>query len=371
MDKTDTELKYWLYLLKVPGLGPRRWQHLLHNLTGPLSQVFHYATATLKQLGLSTAQIQAIHAPDWPTIQDDLQWLQQKNHHILCFTDPQYPPLLRHISTPPPLLFIQGNPDYLHTPQCAVVGSRRPSHSGQELAQSFAGSLSQYGYTITSGLALGIDGAAHRAALSQGNPTIAVIATGMHLCYPKRHSQLAEYIKGNGCIVSEHPWGTPVRRQNFPPRNRIISGLSLATLVVEASQDSGSLITAHFANDQGRDVFALPGSLHNPLSQGCHQLIQEGAILVTCVEDIVQELHALRGIHHAWLAPKPCKTTTARPPASSNTLLDCIDSEPTSLERIITRSKLTARQVCSMLTTLEMGGTIVRCSGGYRRIHHD
>jgi len=216
--------------------------------------------------------------------------------HILTLHDPAYPALLKEIADPPPLLFVRGDPAVLSRPQLGIVGSRNPTPGGRSLAEDFARSLSRCGLVVTSGMALGIDAAGHRGALRGGGTTLAVAGTGPDRIYPARHRDLARAIVEQGAIISEFAPGTPALPSNFPRRNRIISGLSLGVLVVEAACRSGSLITARLAAEQGREVFALPGSIHNPLARGCHHLIRQGAKLVEDIEDIVEELGPLAAV---------------------------------------------------------------------------
>ena len=245
----------------------------------------------LIQAGLSSKlAMSIINTPADVTIAD-IKWLAEAgNHAIVTLDDPQYPDLLRQIDSPPPVLFIQGDIALLQDPQLAMVGSRNPTQGGKNNAYEFAKFLSANGITITSGLALGIDGYSHKGALDAQAPTIAVTATGLDRVYPAKHRSLAHAISEYGAIVSEHTIGTPVRAQNFPRRNRIISGLSVGTLVIEAAIKSGSLITARYASEQGREVFAIPGSIHNPLARGCHQLIRQGAKLVETAGHILEEI---------------------------------------------------------------------------------
>ncbi len=238
---------------------------------------------------LADALYNYFYEPNSKMVDEHLQWLaSSKYHHIIRLGSPDYPKQLSEIPKPPEILFVSGSIEVLHQPQVAIVGSRNASPIGLETAYSFANELSKAGLVITSGMALGIDGAAHRGALEAHYPTIAVLGTGIDTIYPLRHTTLAEQITKQGAIISEFPLKTTPSPANFPRRNRIISGLSLGTLVVEASTKSGSLITARLAAEQGREVFAIPGSIHNPRAKGCHQLINQGAKLVENIEDILQ-----------------------------------------------------------------------------------
>lgn len=271
------------------------------------------------------------------------------------------------ISDPPPLLFVIGNPDLLQQSQLAMVGSRNPSVDGRENAQAFARELVNQGLVITSGLALGIDAAAHQGALAGDGLTIAVTGTGLDRVYPARHRALAKEIAARGALVSEFPIGTPALAENFPRRNRIISGLSLGTLVVEAAPQSGSLITARLAAEQGREVFAIPGSIHNPLARGCHQLIRQGAKLVESVADILEEIHVT-------YAPKASVTqdnSQTTPDLDDNSLIlwSNLGSAPTSVDTLVSRSQLTTEQVSSILLIMELQGWVTSAPGGmYLRV---
>ncbi len=265
--------------LNQTGLKPQA-RSLLKNLQNHLSEEGFQYSGRCKTTG---ALVMGVHK--------DLLWLQQPGHHLLMLDKPGYPDCLKAIYAPPPLLFVKGNPNALQNMQIGVVGSRNASRTGQENTRAFVHYLVKQGLSVTSGLALGIDGIAHQAALAAGGKTIAVVANGLDQVYPKRHLKLAEEIVASeGAIVSEFPIATQPRPQHFPRRNRIISGLSQGVLVVEAALKSGSLITARYAMEQGREVFAVPGSIHNPLSKGCHALIKQGAALVETGEDMLSEL---------------------------------------------------------------------------------
>ena len=356
-------LACWLALLHAPGLGSRGYNQLLQGTTPERlfetpSLADQYSTKRCDLRGY-------LNAPDWESVEADLKWAQAEDHHILTLADPAYPPLLAEIDDPPPLLFVIGNPQLLATPQLAMVGSRNPSASGSQTARDFAFHLARSGLTITSGLAIGIDGASHEGALDAGGTTIAVTGTGLDRVYPARHHELAHRTRENGALVSEFPPGTPVLPGNFPRRNRIISGLSVGTLVVEAALKSGSLITARLASEQGREVFAIPGSIHNPLSRGCHQLIRQGAKLVESSADIVEELAALLGTLTA-----AAESDTGTPPETGELddeyiqLLDHIGYDPLQADLIIERSGLPPETVSSMLLLLELEGYVSSLTGG-------
>lgn len=282
----------------------------------------------------------------------------------LVLGEPDYPRLLAEIHRPPALLFVRGNLSALSLPQLAIVGSRRASGGGLHNARTFAGELAAHGFAITSGLALGVDGAAHKGALERGK-TIAVLGTGLDICYPHQHRNLARSIlECGGVLVSEFPLGMGPRRENFPQRNRIISGLCLGILVVEAARESGSLITARLAMEQGREVFALPGSLHNPQARGCHWLIREGATLVESVADIVEHLGGM-------LAYKEEEAAAEAPSAAEGDegrLLSAMGFDPVSPDTLVERTGLAISHVASMLVALELRGVVESVAGRYMRL---
>jgi DNA processing protein len=321
----------------------------------------------LRAAGLSASNVDAI-AQSASLIESDLRWLEHANHHFISFGSSAYPQLLAGIADPPIGLFVRGNPDILALPQLAMVGARNPTPTGRENAQDFAAHLAQCGLTITSGLALGIDAASHQGALQGGGSTIAVCGTGLDIDYPRANHDLAEAISANGALVSEFPLGTPALKANFPRRNRLISGLSLGTLVVEAAVQSGSLITARLAAEQGREVFAIPGSIHNPLARGCHQLIRQGAKLVETADDIFAELRALtdtlRAARPAASGREAAQETRPALDKDYEILLDALGFEPASVDSLIERTGLKADAVASMLLILELEGRIEPYPGG-------
>lgn len=283
---------------------------------------------------------------------------------ILSIADERYPPLLREIHDPPRQLYALGNLELLRQPQLAVVGARRATAAGLQAAEQIAGAVARAGLHICSGLALGVDGAAHRGALQADGKTVAVMATGLDTIYPRRHRALGEQIIHAGCVVTEFPPGTPPRRENFPQRNRIISGMSLGTLVVEAALPSGSLITAGTALEQGREVFALPWSVAHKGGAGCLKLLREGAKMVTRVEDILEELGVLHSLQLDLLAEMDQANTPRTRAARLLTLVGC---EPVSVDVLVDRSGLPAREVMALLSGLELSGEVTRCPGGYIR----
>ena len=286
-------------------------------------------------------------------------------NRIISSTSADLPELLQRIPDPPTLLYIVGNAEALHMPALSIVGSRNPTRGGKENAYEFAKHLGQSGFCIVSGLAQGIDTAAHQGALDAGAMTVAILGHGIDRVYPSANRDLAHRISQNGALVTEYPLGSPPRREHFPQRNRLISGLSLGTLVIEAARHSGSLITARLAGEQGREVFAIPGSIHNPLSRGCHQLIKQGAKLVETAEDIVSELGALAGyLMQNDTVEKNDQSKTFRYDADYEILLNALSYDPASADELAEISGLTIDQVSSMLLILELEEKIDALTGG-------
>lgn len=361
---TDYDVRDWLLLARVPGLGPRTCRDLLQRFGTP-RRIFAADRHQLVACGLRARTLAGIaDPPGRDAIDADLKWLEQEDNHILPLHHPAYPALLKELPDPPSLLYVTGDFHLLSQPQIAMVGSRNPTPGGRETAYEFASSLSRSGYIVTSGLALGVDGASHRGALDSGAPTIAVTGTGLDRVYPASHRSLARQISKQGAMVSEFAIGTPPGRENFPRRNRLISGLSVGTLVVEATVSSGSLITARMALEQGREVFAIPGSIHSPQSRGCHSLIREGAKLVECIDDILEEL----GAFATPVSPRSdCNDTETAPSecdALQQKVLDHIDYTPTTIDMLVGRTGLTAERLSSILLWLELQNRIVSLSGG-------
>ncbi len=364
------ETRFWLALHRTPGIGARGCRKLLSDYGSP-SNIFHATAEQLRTAGIRAQSIDALANPDWEAVDRDLAWLAAPGNRLLSCLDPDYPPLLKEIPDPPALLFVHGDPEYLQQPQLAIVGSRNPSHDGAALAREFSAHLTSCGLTITSGLASGIDGEAHQGALQAGGSTVAGTGTGLGRVYPARHRELAHQIADNGALVSEFPPGTLPLPGNFPRRNRIISGLSLGTLVVEAALRSGSLITARTALEQGREVFAIPGSIHNPLARGCHALIREGAKLVETGDHILEELASLVSLCLSQTGgshvPKTITDSSDKPAkldAEYINLLDLMGYEPVSVDQLVQRSGLTPEQVSSMLLLLELEDFIASSPGG-------
>ncbi len=312
-----------------------------------------------KVQGLSERIRLALQRPNWDRVDQDLTWFSQRDRHIITLRDPCYPELLKQIPDPPGMLFLQGDAGLLSTWQIAIVGSRNPSATGSQTAYEFARYLARSDVAITSGLAMGIDAAAHQGALVAQGATVAVIGTGLDSVYPAKHKDLAGEIADTGVIVSEFALGMAPKAENFPRRNRIISGLSLGVLVVEAASRSGSLITARMALEQGREVFAIPGSIHNPLARGCHQLIREGAKLVEFATDITEELGMLANVTADIKIPATKNNTIALETDDDyQALFKYLGHDPIEMDALITQCGLTAEAVSSMLLLLELKGQV-------------
>src|SRR3990167_214865 len=359
------DITAWLILHLAPFIKPSVLQQSLQHFSSP-QHLCKLDKRTLQQWGFSDAAIAAILQPDWNQLEKILHWAAEPHHSLLCLSDTHYPTLLRETTNPPLLLYIDGNPALLNTPQIAVVGSRKASHLGKALTYHLTLALSHAGLVITSGLALGVDGVSHAAAVGIPAPTIAVMATGIDIIYPRQHAALADKIREHGAIISEFPPLTPPKAFHFPQRNRIISGLSLAVLVVEAGLQSGSLITARLAAEQGRDVFAVPGSITNPIAAGCHYLIQQGAKLVTCPDDILAELpHDLLNPVATELKMTPSKQTKLD--KDHRKLLECIGFDMLRFEQLVDRTGFSTQKVSAMLCNLTLNGYIKEEIGGYSR----
>jgi DNA processing protein len=357
----------WIRLARAPDIGARTTLRLLETF-GSAEAIISASPARLRSAGLGNQAIEALASVNETLVTDDLRWLQEAdNNHFLTITDPAYPELLRQIPDPPAWLFLKGDPDLLYHPQLAVVGSRNPTRGGRENATEFARELAGQGLGITSGLATGIDAAAHEGALAADGMTLAVVATGLDRVYPACNRELAHRIAENGLLVSEFPPGTEPRTGHFPSRNRIISGLSLGVLVAEATEKSGSLITARLATEQGREVFAIPGSIHNPLARGCHRLIRQGAKLVEQASDILEELApfiaASRTADRGAIPNRSSRHEEEPLDEEYRLLLEIIGYDPISIDEIIRQSGLTAAEVSSMLLLLELQGHVESFSG--------
>lgn len=362
----DETLRYWLALARAPRVGPRTFLALITHFPD-LEQLFRADREQLRGCGMAGATIGYLRRPDWRGVERDLAWREEPGNRILTLNHRDYPPRLRAIADAPPVLYLRGNASYLIASQLGIVGSRNPSAGGRAAAGDFARELSAAGLLITSGLALGVDGAAHRGALETGHATVAVTGCGLDTVYPKRHRDLSARIAERGVLVSELAPGTPPRAENFPRRNRIISGLSLGVLVIEAALKSGSLITARLAAEQGREVFAMPGSIHNPLARGCHRLLREGAGLAENGTDVLDGLTLFtpRETDQRRLEARE-NTSCARSPSDPRQarLLEIMAFDPLPLDSLIQRSGLTADAVSAMLLELELHGFVAAAPGG-------
>lgn len=376
----------------------------LHRHFSTTDAIFSASDAQLEALGLKSTQIKRLHA-DYEAcyaseVNRDLGWLESASHGIFFYDSPAYPAQLLEIPDPPFALFYIGDVDYLQQPQLAMVGSRSPTAAGRQIAENFARHLSTSGITITSGLALGIDTASHQGALKGIGGSVAVVANGLHTIYPKANTQLAEAVSQNGCVVSESAVGVAPHKGLFPRRNRIISGLSMGTLVTEAAINSGSLITTRHAMEQGREIFAIPGSIHNPLAKGCHELIKSGARLVETAQDILEELIPLvnsGSISHTSVPEGGFQSQTGVKRSGEKgvqsgakagdipgdterqithevldpeyqMLLKHMGFEPVGIDELVERSCLSVSEVASMLLILELRSEVVAQNGLYSRI---
>ena len=357
-------IEAWLILLRAPQLSASRVRELVERHGDPRRALDAARRGECVEHATTRAWLRR---PDREALASDLAWLAIDGHALLTIDSDDFPPLLRETPGAPPGLFVAGDAGALWQPQVAIVGSRNASQSGLANAKSFARALAGAGLAITSGLAEGIDGAAHEAALDAGAATIAVLGTGPDIVYPARHRALAARIEVGGALVSEFAPGTPGRAENFPRRNRIIAGLALGTLVVEAGLRSGSLITARYAGDQGRDVFAIPGSIHHPLARGCHRLIRNGALLVESAEDIVEALRPLAMRLGAALSERLAETSpvarATHDPARSR-LLDALGEDALGIDALVERTGLGAAALASMLLELELDGAVAVERGG-------
>jgi len=355
------ELAAWLRLIETPQVGRESARKLLAAFGSPQA-VLAAPTAARKEIVSATTATALAQEPDAlaALVETTVSWLASATddapRQVLTLGDPSYPSLLLETADPPLLMYLQGDASLLQAPSLAVVGSRNPTPQGRENAHAFSAHLSQAGLTIVSGLALGIDGAAHEGGLSGAGRTIAVIGTGLDRVYPRRHLELAHRISAQGLMLSEYSLGTPPLPPNFPMRNRIIAGLTRGTLVVEAALQSGSLITARLASEAGRDVFAIPGSIHSPQSRGCHALIKQGAKLVETGQDVLEELPSYR----------PPPSDSAEPPpekGSSDPLLQALGFDPVTLDALVARTGWPAALLNTRLLELEMEGQVARLPG--------
>ena len=366
------ELALWIRLEQTPGVGPETARKLLAAFGLP-ENIFSSSFSALHKVVSQRVAHALLAAPTDATlalIDKTLDWNAQAGNHVLTLADDGYPPALLEIPDPPLMLYAKGRLALLSAAALAVVGSRNATVQGIANADQFSQALSQAGLTIISGMALGIDAAAHQGGMRGAGSTVAVIGTGADIVYPARNRSLAHQIAAAGCIVSEYPLGMPAIAANFPRRNRIISGLACGVLVIEAALQSGSLITARMAADQGREVFAIPGSIHSPLSKGCHLLIKQGAKLVESAQDILEELHHFNpsaGAATTAVSPLPASANPKDPLASR--LLIALGFDPVHMDMLAQRSGFDIATVSTQLLTLELDGLVERLpDGAYRRV---
>ena len=357
MRAPDDDIASWVGLSLIPGLGDESYRKLLRAFGEP-KEIYAASYASLSGV-VGRNLVEGIRrGVDLDKLAPLFAWLGNEHNHIVTLADAEYPQALLQIPDPPPLLYVKGRLDLLNQPAMAVVGSRNATPQGKLNAESFSRTLSDSGLCIVSGMALGIDAAAHRGGLDGASRSIAVVGTGLDIVYPSSNHALAHDLAHHGTLVSEFSLGTAAMAHNFPRRNRIICGLSLGCLVIEAAIRSGSLITARLAVEQGREVFAIPGSIHSPLSKGCHELIKQGAKLVECAKDILDELK--------WPSQhNPVTATEAGSPQNArHPLLDALGFDPVGIDALTARSGLTSDTVCAMLLELELEGRIACLPGG-------
>jgi len=362
----DPGLASWLQLTLTPGIGGATLRTMLRqfglpeNIVGQSPSELSKFVAREALDGMASAQVQK-------AVASALEWAAHAHHSVITLADPSYPRALLEISDPPAVVYAIGRTELLQRPALAIVGSRNATAQGEANSESFAKALSDAGLTIVSGLAMGIDAAAHRGGLSGPGSTIAVLGTGVDIVYPRRNAELAAQIAERGLLISEFPLGTAPAGHNFPKRNRLISGLGRGCLVIEAAAASGSLITARAAAEQGRDVFAIPGSIHSPLSRGCHALIKTGAKLVESAQDVLDELSGFRGTAYATTTTRTAKEEPGT--ESGRGLLRCMGHDPVDVDALCNRAGLSVEQVSSELLRLELQGLVAALPGGlYQRL---
>jgi len=370
MQRAD-EVFAWMALSRAPALNVPILAAAFEYLGG-IAGFIESSDAARESAGVPAAAREYLKSSAGSPGTAERAWIQNSRHHLVPFSDPRYPGSLQALPSRPIVLYVAGDPKVLNDPQLSIVGSRNPTPAGRDTAFAFAESLAARGLAITSGLAEGIDSAAHRGALAAQGITLAVLGHGIDSIYPRSNQRLSEEIRFRGALLSEFPLGTPPRRENFPQRNRIIAALSMGPLVVEAARRSGSLITARRAGDQNRELFAVPGSIHNPLSRGCHELIRQGAKLTETVADILSELN-----FSAFFADRRSLAgslgSEGELPAGMDKehkiLLDALGFDPADLDMLVVRTGFKAEAVSSMMLILELEGHVQAAPGGrYSRV---
>ena len=361
----DDDIASWVSLSLIPGLGDESYRKLLRAFGEP-KEIYAASYSSLSSV-VDKSIVESIYqGADPEAIAPLFAWLGNEQNHVVTLADVEYPQSLLQIPDPPPLLYVKGRLDLLNQPAMAVVGSRNATPQGIANAESFSRNLSDNGLCIISGMAQGIDAAAHRGGLDGASSSIAVVGTGLDIVYPSRNHALAHELAQSGTLISEFSLGTAALAHNFPRRNRIICGLSLGCLVVEAAVRSGSLITARLAVEQGREVFAIPGSIHSPVAKGCHTLIKQGAKLVECANDILDELK-----FPALQSSSIVNEDTPHESNNNHPLLDALGFDPAGIDVLTVRSGLTSDTVCAMLLQLELDGRVACLPGGlYQLITH-
>lgn len=363
----DPSLRAWLALSLIQGLGGEGARKLLKTFGSP-EAIFSASSSSLLPFVKPSIASELANGIDDAVVNPAFDWLEDTHNHIVTLADSDYPQPLLNIPDPPLLLYVKGRIDLLNKISLAIVGSRHATPQGMANATSFSQSISEIGLCVISGMAHGIDAAAHREALLHQGSSIAIVGTGLDRIYPSSNRDLAHALAISGALISEFPLGMPPLAANFPRRNRIISGMSVGCLVVEASLQSGSLITARLALEQGREVFAIPGSIHSPQSKGCHRLIKQGAKLVESAQDILEELGHIVPMNDGSLGSQLIANCTCANPEL--TLLDHLGFDPVDIDALLIRSGLTMTELSAMLLALELDGIIAVQPGGlYQRIH--
>ena len=362
VNNTNSDVALWLTLYLTPGLGNASICKLLAKFGSP-DHIFSAKHSQLREIVDDNIARNLLKGVDTELITPTLNWLQKESAHVVTLADFNYPKTLLEIPNPPTLLYAIGHLHWLNFPSIAMVGSRSSTPQGEKNAADFAFSLCNQGLCVVSGMALGIDGAAHLGAIKANGATIAVVGTGLDIVYPAKHRDLAHKIAERGLIISEFPLGTPSKAQNFPRRNRLISGLSLGCLVVEANVASGSLITARLSAEQGREVFAIPGSIHSPVAKGCHQLIKQGAKLVESVQDILEELKNLLPAVSPYGLIKSDDLNVIIG-SETNTVITCMGFDAIDFDTIQSLCALTTDSLSAKLMMLELEGKITTLVGG-------